>query len=142
VLNGVFWILRTGAQWADLPDRYPPYQTCHRYFQQWRGDGTLNRVLYALAEDLYDRGHIDISETFIDGVFAGAKKGGLRSGRPSGERGPRSWQLQTLLVFLSPPGLQVLRSMSSDSRMRGSTTAPSTTATPWMNAYAKSAASS
>ncbi|NIW35711.1 MAG: transposase, partial [Gemmatimonadetes bacterium] len=35
VVNGILWILRTGAQWADLPERYPPYQTCHRYFQQW-----------------------------------------------------------------------------------------------------------
>ncbi|WP_159033904.1 transposase, partial [Leptospira santarosai] len=30
ILNGILWILRTGAQWKDLPDRYPPYQTCHR----------------------------------------------------------------------------------------------------------------
>ena len=35
VLNGVFWVLRTGAPWHDLPRRYPPYQTCHRRFQQW-----------------------------------------------------------------------------------------------------------
>ena len=41
VLNGVFWVLRTGAPWHDLPDRYPPYQTCHRRFQQWQRDGTL-----------------------------------------------------------------------------------------------------
>src|SRR5919201_3372920 len=33
VLNGILWILRTGAPWADLPDRYPSYQTCHRRFQ-------------------------------------------------------------------------------------------------------------
>ena len=45
VLNGVLWILRAGAQWADLPDRYPPYQTCHRYFQEWSRDGTLKRML-------------------------------------------------------------------------------------------------
>jgi transposase len=75
VLNGVLWILRTGAQWADLPDRYPPYQTCHRYFQAWCRDGTLKRILHALAEDLYQRGGIDISEAFIDGTFAGAKRG-------------------------------------------------------------------
>lgn len=113
VLDGVLWILRTGAQWADLPERYPPYQTCHRYFQQWCRDGTLRGVLHALAKDLYERGGIDITEAFIDGTFAGAKKGGLPSARRSVGRGPRSWQLQTVLAFLSPPGLQVLRHMRS-----------------------------
>ncbi len=29
VLNGILWVLRTGAPWCDLPERYPPYQTCH-----------------------------------------------------------------------------------------------------------------
>jgi transposase len=32
VLNGILWVLRTGAPWADLPERYPSYQTCHRRF--------------------------------------------------------------------------------------------------------------
>jgi len=39
VLNGVLWILRTGAPWHDLPNRYPPYQTCHRRFQHWQRSG-------------------------------------------------------------------------------------------------------
>src|SRR5918999_3845063 len=39
VLNGILWILRTGAQWKDLPERYPPYQTCHRRFQHWVRSG-------------------------------------------------------------------------------------------------------
>ncbi len=44
VLNGILWVLRTGAPWKDLPERYPPYQTCHRRFQGWCRDGTLKRV--------------------------------------------------------------------------------------------------
>src|SRR6266446_154030 len=36
VLDGILFILRTGAAWADLPERYPPYQTCHRRFQPLR----------------------------------------------------------------------------------------------------------
>lgn len=32
VMNGILWIMRTGAAWADMPDRYPPGSTCHRYF--------------------------------------------------------------------------------------------------------------
>ena len=35
ILNGVLWVMRTVAPWKDLPSRYPPYQTCHRRFQQW-----------------------------------------------------------------------------------------------------------
>jgi transposase len=30
VLNGILWVLRTGAPWAEVPERYPSYQTCHR----------------------------------------------------------------------------------------------------------------
>jgi transposase len=102
VLNGILWILRTGAPWKDLPDRYPSYQTCHRRFQRWVRAGTLRRVLKALAADLHARGGLDLSETFIDGSFASAKKKGSMSGKPSAARGPRSWPLQTALVFLSP----------------------------------------
>ncbi len=127
VLHGILWVLRTGAPWKDLPDRYPPYQTCHRRFQRWSRDGTLRRVLEALAEDLYRRGQIDLREAFIDGTFAGAKKGGPASAKPSGGKGPRSWPFQTALVFLSPPGLQVLRRMRSPSWRPPSTKASSKT---------------
>ena len=40
VWNGILWVLRTGAPWHDLPDRYPPYQTCHRRMQEYSRDGT------------------------------------------------------------------------------------------------------
>jgi transposase len=111
VLNGILWVLRTGAPWQDLPGRYPPYQTCHRRFQQWVREGTLEQLLHALAQDLKERGGLDLSECFIDGTFAPAKKGGLPWGRPSAARGPRSWQWQTALVFLSPYAQPVLRRM-------------------------------
>jgi transposase len=62
VLNGILWILRTGAPWRDLPERYPPYQTCHRRFQRWNEEGLLDEILRALAEDLKDRGNLDLSE--------------------------------------------------------------------------------
>ena len=114
VLNGILWVLRTGAPWKDLPERYPPYQTCHRRFQQWAQDGTVEKILRALAEDLETRGEIDLSEAFIDGTFSPARKGGSVSGKPRRARGPRSWQLQTALVFLSPYASKVLRGARSD----------------------------
>jgi len=120
VLNGVLWILRTGAPWADLPERYPPYQTCHRRFQQWVRAGTWDRVLRALAADLAERGGFDLREGFIDATFAGAKTGAAPSGRPSAARGPRSWQWQTALVFLSGSALPAPRPMRSPWRKRRS----------------------
>src|SRR5262249_2751992 len=86
VSNGILWILRTGAQWTDLPERYPPYQTCHRRFQRWVRDGTLECVLEALARDLKKRGGLDLSECFTRGTFVAAKKGGLCGADQAGER--------------------------------------------------------
>jgi transposase len=102
VLNGILWILRTGAQWSDLPDRYPPKSTCHRYFQQWNKSGVFAKILTALAQDLKERGSIDISEGFIDGSFAPAKKGAMVWAKPKGAKEPRLWALRMLSVFLSP----------------------------------------
>lgn len=110
-LEGILWILRTGARWQDLPKEYPPYQTCHRYFQQWSRDGTLEKVLKALAEQLAEEGKLDFSESFIDGTFSGAKKGAIELVQRSAAKGPRSWQSQTAMVFLSPSGLKALRHM-------------------------------
>jgi transposase len=102
VFNGILYILRTGAPWADLPERYPPYQTCHRRFQQWVRSGVMRGILEALAEDLHLRGGFNVHEAFIDGSFAPAKKGAPASVKPSAARGPRLWQWQTALAFLSP----------------------------------------
>lgn len=111
VLNGILWILRTGAPWHDLPERYPPYQTCHRRFQQWVRKGVLEEVLRALAKDLRERGGLDLAECFIDGSFVVAKKGGDVWERPSGAKARSSWQWQTVLVFLSPHASPVLARM-------------------------------
>jgi transposase len=115
VLNGVLWILRTGAQWEDLPERYPPHSTCHRRFQKWVRLGVMEQLLQGLARDLYERGGIDVSECFIDGTFVGAKKGAQRWERPSAAKVRNSWQWQTVLVFLSPYAQQVLARMKSPS---------------------------
>ncbi|MFZ0805780.1 MAG: transposase, partial [Candidatus Sulfotelmatobacter sp.] len=82
VLNGVLWILRTGAQWRELPKKYPPYQTCHWRFQQWVRSGQLDKALRALAWELHGHGLLPLEEGLLDGTFAGAKKG---SGRGADE---------------------------------------------------------
>lgn len=108
VLNGVLWVLRTGAPWADMPRRYPPYATCFRRFQTWVETGALKLVLQALADDLVARGKLDLSEAFIDGSHAGAKKGAFSWEKLVEDLPPRSWRSQIALVFLYlPPSLQV-----------------------------------
>jgi transposase len=89
VLNGILWILRTGAPWADLPDRYPSYQTCHRRFQHWVGAGLLRSLLEILAQALHDEGHLDLQEAFIDGSFAPAKHGGAAVGKTKRGKGSK-----------------------------------------------------
>src|SRR5215831_11355224 len=62
VLNGILYILRTGAPGQICLKRYPPYQTWHRRFQQWVRPGVMRGVLDALAEDLHVRGGFQLRE--------------------------------------------------------------------------------
>jgi transposase len=66
VLHGILWVPGTGAQWCKLPNKYPPYQTCHRRFQQWVRAGKLERILRVLAQELQARGKLDWEQAFID----------------------------------------------------------------------------
>src|SRR5713101_192574 len=127
VLNGVLWVLRTGAPWHDLPRRYPPYQTCHRRFQLWQRSGRLELLLQRLAEDLRDRGKIDLSEAFVDPTFAGAKKGALPLALLDAVREARSWRSATAMVFRSPSTWPALHRMSRTSSPPPSTPASSRT---------------
>ena len=49
VLNGIFWVLRSGAPWRDLPDNFGPYTTCYNRFVRWRRAGVWGWIINALA---------------------------------------------------------------------------------------------
>ena len=91
VLNGVLWILRTGAPWQDLPPRYGPYQTVHRRFQNWVRVDAMEKVLLAVAHHLQEAGGLDLKECFVDGTFASAKKGGSKWARPNAGKERSLW---------------------------------------------------
>ncbi len=76
VLEGVLWILNTGAQWHCLPRCYPNYKTVHRRFQQWCRNDVLRDALCQLANTLREAGAIDEREAFIDATFSPGKGGG------------------------------------------------------------------
>ena len=50
VLNGIFWVLRSGAPWRDLPERYGPRTTCYNRFNRWRKAGVWDRLMDAITE--------------------------------------------------------------------------------------------
>ncbi len=80
VLNGILWVRRSGTRWKDLPERYPPYQTGHRRFQEWIDQGVFERMAQELAATLQEQGQLTLAECFIDGCFVEAKKGVAMSG--------------------------------------------------------------
>lgn len=50
VMNGIFWVLRTGAPWRDLPERYGPYTTAYNRFNRWRKAGIWDRLMDAVTK--------------------------------------------------------------------------------------------
>ena len=59
VLDGILWILHTGAPWRDLPERFGPCKTVYGRFNRWRKSGLWDRVLTALHAQAQDRGDLD-----------------------------------------------------------------------------------
>ena len=49
VLNGIFWIVRSGAPWRDLPERYGPYTTVYNRFNRWQKAGVWDRLMDAMT---------------------------------------------------------------------------------------------
>src|SRR3546814_2267520 len=51
VLIGIFWVLRSGAPWRDLPERYGPRTTCYNRFARWRKAGVWDHLMDAITAD-------------------------------------------------------------------------------------------
>ena len=76
VLNGIFWVLRSGAPWADLPERYGPRTTVYNRFNRWRKAGVWDRLMDAIVEA--HNGEVQMIDTSIVRVHqqgATAKRG-------------------------------------------------------------------
>jgi len=76
VVNGIFYVLRTGSPWRDLPERYGPYTTVYNRFNRWAKAGVWLTVFEALAQRSPDSLHlIDSSIVRAHQHAAGGKKG-------------------------------------------------------------------
>ena len=74
IVNGLFWILRTGAPWRDLPDRYGEWQTVYDRFRTWTEDGTLDRIIDRLQKELDLRDEIDWEQLGAHGATVPASR--------------------------------------------------------------------
>jgi transposase len=126
VLNGVLWILGTGAQWREMPKKYPPFQTCHRRFQHWVRSGALAKLLRKLAKQLRAEGRLNLEEAFIDATFVAAKKGASEWVLPSEAKGRRSRLSPLATVYLSPSVSRLLRLTKANWSKKPSATVSST----------------
>lgn len=68
MLNGIFWILRSGAPWRDLPERYGKWKTVYDRFMRYHRNGTLDKILDRLTLKLDEEGKIDWDLCSIDGT--------------------------------------------------------------------------
>ena len=84
IINGILWVLRTGAPWRDLPERYGPWATVASRFYSWRKSGLWDRIFAQVQTQADAAGQIDWHIHYVDGTIvrahqhAAGAKGGTR----------------------------------------------------------------
>lgn len=106
-VEGILWILRSGARWKDLPKHFPSVTTCWRRHRDWTENGVWEKAWARLARMLDRLGRVKHEESFADGTFSPAKKGAKTLEGRSGAKEPKSWSLPTPKVCLWPSTLPV-----------------------------------
>jgi transposase len=77
-VNGVLWVLRSGARWSDLPERYGKFKSVHKRFARWAANGVWDRVFEDLTSDR-ENDYLMIDTTIVRAhQQAATGKGGLK----------------------------------------------------------------
>jgi transposase len=101
IMNAIFYVLRTGMPWRDLPARYGPYTTAYNRFNRWSRRGIWKRIFDQLASKSRDSLHLIDSTIVKAHRAASGGKGGrkIRRSVSVGAAGPqRSTRLSTAKV--------------------------------------------
>ena len=99
VLNGIYWRLRTGSPWADIPERYGPATTCYNRFVRWRKAGVWDRLFAAVAAayagdvQMIDSSSIRVHQHAANSRGANSKKG-VRKPSLGTQLTPDAWGVQ------------------------------------------------
>ena len=90
ILNGILWVLRTGAPWRDLPDRCGPWQTVYDRFRRWQREGLFDRILERLQIRLDAAGKIDWELWCVDGSCIRASRAAAGGGKKGAPQSPKT----------------------------------------------------
>ena len=60
ILDGLFWMMRTGGGWREIPPQFGPWHTVYSRYQQWCRDGTWQRIMAALPPDAHERSTVAV----------------------------------------------------------------------------------
>jgi transposase len=88
VLNGMFWVLNSGAQWRDMPERYGSWETVYGRYRRGVREGLLDRILNALHVRLDESGRIDWSVFDADGSNVRAHRSAAGASKKTGPASP------------------------------------------------------
>ena len=81
MVNAIFWILRTGAPWRDLPSEFGPFSTAWMWFDHWSSDGTLDKILHRLQASFLDAEEFDHELWCVDGTVVRAARCAVGGGK-------------------------------------------------------------
>jgi len=126
VIDGILWILHTGAPWRDLPRDYGPWSTVFGRFNRWRKSGVWDELLTALQAQADAQGRIDWEVFCIDGSVVRAHKaaaGAEKKIGPAGRRagGPRPGSVARRLRHQGPHRLRRRRAAAGGRGDTGAT---------------------
>lgn len=74
IINAIFWILRTGCPWRDLPAIFPPWSTVYSRFRRWTQQGVWTRLLEVLQSIQYENDGIDWENHYVDSTVCRAHR--------------------------------------------------------------------
>ena len=109
-LEGILWVLRSGARWRDMPEPYPDGSTCWRRLRNWEEQGIWLKAWRKLLGQMDERKLLDWEEAFLDATFITAKKGALQSGRRVVGKVRSAWWWSTAAAYLSECNLRPRKS--------------------------------
>ena len=96
IMDGILWILRTGAPWRDLPVEFGKWSTVWNRFDRWNAEGVLDQVLQRLRSARFDTGAVDAELWCVDGTSIRAARCAAGGGKKALPRSRATTHLAVL----------------------------------------------